>query len=337
MLVPKPLQNVNYQRTLRQNGTLKRYSEYRKMYDMSKEAIKNSLPKKKTIEAPKRISPHFTNEVLLEYADKRIHLVDTREKRFKQMIEQYLASLEQKVLSNIKSQSSLKKYVQKDDLFDQEFEVGSAVDLFTPLLDDIMIVAGQQAYNLLKRGSTYSPTAKIHDLVSSEVEKFATSMLETDKARLTDAITSAFAQGSSIPEVRNQVTSIFGDIKKYQSERIARTELLRASNYGQLDAYKESGVVSGTQWVVDGNPCSECQDLDGEIISLDSNWDNLTTLDTSYGTVEAPPLHPNCECTVVPVLEDITDNSKALEQENAELKDYISELEKVAGIDEKGA
>jgi SPP1 gp7 family putative phage head morphogenesis protein len=81
-----------------------------------------------------------------------------------------------------------------------------------------------------------------------------------------------------------------------RAELIARTETAFADVQGNLIAYKESGVVDGKQWVASPGCCDECQALNDVIVSLDDEFPN----DGGDG----PPLHPRCECDVLPVLAD---------------------------------
>lgn len=334
MQVPDDLKNIDLNRTLRRRGIMRRYRNYRKNLEAAKELVRSQIKTKEATPEEKQRYASLTNAQAQEYHEKRIHLVHIREDRFKAAIVKYLGDLEQKVLRSIRTPKMLKNSINKD-LYDDDTEISSAVDLFTPLLKDITQVAGQSAIQLINASGTYIVRPDVNKLVEREVAKFAKSLLDTDRARLSKTIEDAFNSGSSVAEVQNQVESVFGDIKKYQSERIARTELLRASNFGALDAYKESGVVSGTQWVVDGNPCPECIELDGQIISLDDNWfsqgDSFMSLNFDYGSVDSPPLHPNCECTIVPVIEDVSE-LKSMKQELEEYKEYATELENKLGI-----
>lgn len=75
---------------------------------------------------------------------------------------------------------------------------------------------------------------------------------------------------------------------------IARTESAFADVAGNLAAWKASGQVAGKQWIVSANACDECQPLADVVVELDEDFPD----DGGDG----PPLHPNCECDVVPVL-----------------------------------
>lgn len=81
-----------------------------------------------------------------------------------------------------------------------------------------------------------------------------------------------------------------------RAENIARTEIMRASQVGRYEGWAaylgQPGVETGwmKEWITGGNPCPECDPLDGEIVP----WDD----DFSVGEV-MPPLHPQCRCVGV--------------------------------------
>lgn len=74
---------------------------------------------------------------------------------------------------------------------------------------------------------------------------------------------------------------------------IARTETARAQTEGSVAGWKASGVVGGKQWSAAPDCCDICQELDGEIVGLDEQFDDGD-----------PPLHPSCRCGLDAVLID---------------------------------
>jgi SPP1 gp7 family putative phage head morphogenesis protein len=88
----------------------------------------------------------------------------------------------------------------------------------------------------------------------------------------------------------------------YRSERIARTETIRASNFSTEEAYKESGIVEAKEWLTtkDERTDDECNDLDGKIIPLGKSFQSKK--ENGYETVQFPPIHVNCRCTLLPVV-----------------------------------
>jgi len=81
-----------------------------------------------------------------------------------------------------------------------------------------------------------------------------------------------------------------------RAERIARTELCFAFEFGQMESIRqiqEAGLVSDVQkeWMTAGDDrmCPDCAALDGETVGLDEEFS---------GGVKVPPLHSGCRCDV---------------------------------------
>ena len=79
-----------------------------------------------------------------------------------------------------------------------------------------------------------------------------------------------------------------------RAEAIARTETAYADVEGNLEAYRQSGVVQRKEWITGDGCCDLCDELDGVVVDLDDEFPN------EGGS--GPPLHPNCRCDVLPVL-----------------------------------
>ncbi len=86
-----------------------------------------------------------------------------------------------------------------------------------------------------------------------------------------------------------------------RAQTIARTETAKADVAGHIEGWKASGQVAQKEWLVSDGCCDECQALDGEIVDIDDPFPD----DGGDG----PPLHPNCRCTVLPVLTSADDSS----------------------------
>ena len=81
-------------------------------------------------------------------------------------------------------------------------------------------------------------------------------------------------------------------VSAYQAKRLVNTEVARAVNAGQMDIYRESGVVGKVMWTatLEDNTCDYCADMDGKIFDLDK--------------APNPLAHPLCRCTLVPIVDD---------------------------------
>ena len=101
---------------------------------------------------------------------------------------------------------------------------------------------------------------------------------------------------------------MFNNSSKHRSYEIARTEVSRATNYSTVEAYQQSGVVTGKKWLTgfDERTCVRCKAMHGKIVAIDKNFfnkgDTFQDLNFNYDAVGQPPLHVSCRCTTTAVI-----------------------------------
>lgn len=298
--IPAGLAHLDLDQLLRSRKIFSQQRMNREFKEAAKPAIRQLL-KSKVVKIAPRLHAQFSNEQVNTYYAKQIHTVEVLEGRFKQAILSLLERVQSQALHNldneIKSIRGLKRFMVNKELFDtEELKVAAQLDL-TPILMQELILAGQEAYRLIDSEDTYIPH-KAADVVSQYVDKFAQSMLETDRKILTDIIADGIEQGRSIPQIRQSIQTGFGEYSKMQAERIARTEVLRVSNLAAEDAFMQSGVVEAKQWLVAPGADAECLPYNGKIIKLGGDfYDPENEFEDGN-----PPRHPNCRCILVPIV-----------------------------------
>jgi hypothetical protein len=107
-------------------------------------------------------------------------------------------------------------------------------------------------------------------------------------------------------------TGIFSDDR---AEMIARTETNMAQNQGVLEAGRQAKAAGSNVrkvWTLGPNPCPQCEDAaaEGDI-----------DLEDDFGgdAGDAPPLHPNCQCSLDLFVADDQEEEEP-EEEEAEMK-----------------
>lgn len=115
----------------------------------------------------------------------------------------------------------------------------------------------------------------------------------------------AIAMGTGAKQLRDKLTKDFQLKGNYVAERLVRTELSYIHNKAALDRYRQAGIeyyeVEDTEdWPGSGkHPERECMEC--KRISDESPYKiNMA----SFG-VNCPPIHPNCRCTIIPVIEGL--------------------------------
>ncbi|GIW60135.1 MAG: hypothetical protein KatS3mg087_1201 [Patescibacteria group bacterium] len=150
------------------------------------------------------------------------------------------------------------------------------------------------------RASFAHPVARARfDLLASRMLtdlKGITGELET---RLRRVLADGFARQESPWTIARNITREIGTIERTRAKTIARTEVIRAHNEGQLIGFEMLGVdkvgvlvewrVSGLGVTARGNPspCPICAPLNGIVLKISEAKGLL-------------PRHPNCMCSWIP-------------------------------------
>jgi len=304
--LPASLRNIDYKALLRRRDIFLRQKFNQELKEQAKplarELLKNRTKSPTPPSTPiSRRHSQYTNEQLDSYWEKQIHIVEVAESQFEKKLTSFIQKVADDFLSHLEQEISTKKQMKafesKGYFDDNEDDLMTQAQLdFTPLLENIAILAGQEANKLIGVNEPYL-LFNYRDKIAENVAKFTGSMLSTDQDALTNLIDNGLKEGKSVPEIRTSIVDTFSSYSKNQAQRITRTEVLRASNQASVDAWKQSGVVEGKQWLTAG-ASDECSQYEGEIVTLDNSF---YSSDSEFKDGD-PPLHPNCRCVVVPLV-----------------------------------
>jgi len=128
--------------------------------------------------------------------------------------------------------------------------------------------------------------------------------------RVANVVADGIAEGLPIRSIANGIGEYGFD--RARAEMIARTESAYAYTEGQVEAWKQTGVVVGKRWVLSPDACEFCEAAADEYsenpIGLDDSFYDLgdslegalgSMMGFSYRSVNGPPLHPNCRCAML--------------------------------------
>lgn len=131
----------------------------------------------------------------------------------------------------------------------------------------------------------------------------------------------AAATGTDFRTIASRLMTT-GQITRTRALMAARTEVNRVRREATRQRYIESGVTTGWEWVASKSirTCPACLWMDGQIFKLEDPF----------------PQHPNCRCTMMPVIEGVERPPRTLGREWFErLTD--EEKEKILGIEAAAA
>lgn len=138
---------------------------------------------------------------------------------------------------------------------------------------------------------------EVSRFLSSYVGTFADAWVQARAADIERAVADGMAAGDSMDGIATRVGAVFDDaMGPDRAMLIARTETIRASNAGAVDRYRQA-QVEVVEWVATegAGTCQECAATDGERARIGETFTN---------GVDAPPLHPDCRCCLIPQLEE---------------------------------
>ena len=192
-----------------------------------------------------------------------------------------------------------KQFRPDDILLIVDAEINAGVKIFLPIMRETAAEEGQLAIELI------DPTLKfdvdnplVRQFIKARTFSFTELITQETNKQLKKALAESIRLGEGAAKTRRRVRDIFQDITKFRAERIARTEILTVTNLATEESFKQGGIDT-KEWLtaLDERTSQRCLALNGKQVSIDGKF--KATDDT---ILERPPLHPNCRCTLIPVV-----------------------------------
>lgn len=192
-------------------------------------------------------------------------------------------------------------------LFNVKDESVKLAEGITPIILELMQAQTEDAANFVT-GEVITISDQVRKTVAAQIQQVAGVFNADTITALEQTLSEGQASGESLAKLKKRVESVYSDAKGYRAERIARTESSRAGNRSVELTYNENGW-SEVEWFINPGACEFCQSFKGRTKQIGSNFNNIGDVITSnegnklrveYSDIDAPPLHPNCTCSLVP-------------------------------------
>lgn len=182
--------------------------------------------------------------------------------------------------------------------------------LVTPVRIDSAQASRQNALQLLQAKPSLTFTDQAVALLERQGAELVTAVNATTKRRIRNTLARGVADGDSLQQLTARVRKVFTDASSLRARTIARTEVLQAVQFGQLEGYRDSGVVVGKRWnTAQDDRVRDSHEIDGQAVATAETF----TLGDGEAA-EAPGLGANgarlsaanainCRCFITPVLE----------------------------------
>ncbi len=193
--------------------------------------------------------------------------------------------------------AKLKPGVNINTILDKRVAKRGYKNAVTPVMFDTMAEAVADGANLIKPTNPHKANEPLNqetlDWIDTRIGWAAAEVGEETAELLASTLRTGMTAGEDMRELAKRVNVVFDQSSKARSMKIARTEVLTASNEGTLIGYEKSGVVEKVEVYTafptpQQCPTGICPDMHGEIMNLAN----------SHGVL---PLHVQCRCIWLPV------------------------------------
>jgi len=215
----------------------------------------------------------------------------------KKFLRQQKSDLAIDIYSKVKSWESVQKAVKKIDL--KSYNDKLSKDL-QPAVNEIM--QKQAAHTMRRLKGKRAPVieavkkaAEKYSLqVAKQINKTTSGALNKIIDKIGKGVRDGSIKGQLMPTLKREIDAYYQDTQQFKAKQIAITETNRAINKGTHTAAVASGKVKGFKWATRSvGACKTCKKINGRYRKIGKSF---------VGTVQHPPLHPNCRCRIKEVL-----------------------------------
>lgn len=234
------------------------------------------------------------------------------EKKYLQAVEPVLKAQKKAVIAQISPKKLADAGIDAKE--EAQKMTDSTISVFIALAKEQGAIASQFVGNA---ESEFDFTKVMEKYIRDSVTKASLGFTEETEVAVSKAIEEGLQAEESLAKIAKRIDTIYNDVlgvasPGYRIERIARTEVIKTSNEITEAAYRQSGVVKKKEWLSNPGACQFCMALDGTIVRLGATFvgkdtsiegEDGGTFKNTYEDVKHPPIHPDCRCGLIPVID----------------------------------
>jgi HK97 family phage portal protein len=178
-----------------------------------------------------------------------------------------------------------------------------------PLLEEIVRFHGLAALEDLGLMDAvfHSTLPEVVRFLEGRAQRFAEAVNETTWEMLRASLMEGMEEGEGIPELQERVEAVMAERIRSSKETIARTEVNGAANGGTLEAWRQSEVVEGKEWMsalIADRTRATHMEAHGQVVALDGNFEVGAGAGPHPGAIGLAEEDINCLCTMKAVVEE---------------------------------
>lgn len=181
------------------------------------------------------------------------------------------------------------------------FNLEGSIVIWDAAFNPLIRLIYEESFELVTGGGQLTPAHRSKEVGvvdQTALEWIATrslSMAEmvngTTKEELRAFLAKALKEGESPAQLEAAIRQYYKGKFEHRAMIVARTEVIAASNEGALRGYASEGITKAEFYTaLDERTCEECEPLHGNIYPIQESHEKI-------------PVHPQCRCTWIPVVE----------------------------------
>lgn len=230
--------------------------------------------------------------------------LDSRARRFQEIQKELFEKQRRDVLRRLGHTKSIVSKQAPGDLFNEAEWNEAFRKAGLPIMTRILTLAAQEESERFGLGEIDPFARGIETWLDKRAQFWATRVNEETARLLAQELQAAAEAGESIREIQARIERLFDFNDVVRSERIARTEMLAASNKGHLEAYEQSGLVEEKEWLttLDGRERDTHHEANGQVVGIKQSFFVGGEALEAPGIGGSPENVINCRCRVIPVV-----------------------------------
>jgi len=238
-----------------------------------------------------------------EFQIEQLRVGDEFEKRFSDQMAHIFKEQRDIIISKLPEKAD-------NRLLPEKKETEKTVEKLTPIVAFVIAMQSAKAFQLLGQENRLNPSNNdnVSDYLVDRVFKFSHDITVETNRQIGKVLADATTDGLSIPQTTVKIREAFGKMQTFRAERIARSEIIRATSFATEEAFVVSEVVEAKEWLtfIDERTDQACLAMNGKTLGLGKDYfkqgDSFHGVSLNYEDISGPPLHSNCRCTIVPVV-----------------------------------
>lgn len=180
--------------------------------------------------------------------------IDNKAKIFHSTVDVYNEGFAKRIIKHMEDFG-----ISATSFFNVSNEIVEAKKVFNPLMKNLFMKSGQECLDNVAKGFSTKASEKFHtpeemlQQLEHRAEFFIGSMLDTDYKEMSKIIVDEMAKGSGVDEMGRSIRQYFDDMSVARAKTIARTETGRLVSEATNEAYRQSAVVTGKEWLTAGD------------------------------------------------------------------------------------